>query len=68
MNTEIPSAASSAGATPPSAADHSADGRLECMGRWPHYWKWIWQDGVMTSRQHCSTCGTDRDTADGNGQ
>lgn len=32
----------------------------ECMGRYKHYWHWVWKDGQMTEDQTCSTCGAIR--------
>ena len=34
--------------------------RAECMGRWRHYWKWVWVGTTWTNRQRCSTCGKER--------
>lgn len=61
MNAEILSAASSAGATPPSPADHSPDERGECLNRWRHAWVWEnFLDLGQPLRARCSTCSESR--------
>jgi hypothetical protein len=29
----------------------------ECMGRYKHYWNWVWSNDEITEQQTCSTCG-----------
>ena len=29
----------------------------ECMGIYKHYWQWVWENGQMTDRTRCTTCG-----------
>lgn len=38
----------------PFASKQSAS---ECMGRWRHYFHWLWKDGKWTDYVKCGTCG-----------
>lgn len=29
----------------------------KCMGRYKHYFSWVWENGQMTNRVKCNTCG-----------
>jgi len=32
----------------------------ECMGRFRHYWSWVWKDGKWTDTLRCQTCLTEK--------
>ena len=32
----------------------------ECMGRWRHYFYWVWKDGKWTDYVRCQTCGYEK--------
>lgn len=34
--------------------------RAECMGRYRHAFKWLWEGGVWTNKVRCTTCGETR--------
>jgi hypothetical protein len=48
---------------PPVPADAS-EGTSECMGRFRHYFKWVWKGDVWTDTLVCSTCGTVKQKAE----
>lgn len=38
----------------------------ECMERWKHSWKWLWDGPTkMSDTQRCATCGAERTVSKG---
>jgi hypothetical protein len=31
--------------------------RAECMGRYKHSFKWVWEGATWTNKVRCTTCG-----------
>lgn len=47
----------------------TAEAKLgECMGRWKHTWRWVWDHGEWTHLARCTTCGELREIKRWQGQ